>query len=408
MPFISERSLRAFESPIRKLTPFAEKAKAEGTRILHLNIGQPDILAPQVAIESLHDYDKKLIEYGPSEGILEYRSRLVEYYKTYDLDVSTEDIIVTTGASEALLLTLYACFDEGDEVIVPEPFYANYNGICAMAGVNIVPISSRLEDGFPLPSKEELLKAITPKTKGFLLCNPNNPTGKVYSKETLAFLTEMVAEKNLYLLIDEVYREFCYNEARFISGLWFDRAKENVIVLDSISKRYSSCGVRVGCLVTRNASLRRNILKFAQLRLCPPMIGQYYAIHTLDADQTYFREVLAEYARRKEVVVDRLRENPEIKYSSPEGAFYVFAKLPVSDTDEFCRWMLTDFRYQNTSVMLAPGSGFYSTEGMGKDEVRIAYVLKEEDLHLAMDCLLAGVTEYKKLEASRSMVNQDF
>lgn len=396
MPKPSNRGQYAFESPIRKLTPYADQAKSQGVQVFHLNIGQPDIHSPSSALESIRQYSEPLIAYGASEGFLPYREGLVEYYSKWGIHhLTTDDIMITTGASEALLFVLLASCDPGDEIIIPEPFYANYNGMCEMAQVKVVPITTSLDQQFAIPSREEFEQALTPRTKGFLLCNPNNPTGKVYDQATLEGLAQIIKANDLYLIVDEVYREFCY-ENSFYSALRLQEIEGQTVVVDSISKRYSACGARVGAVVTKIAALRKNMLKYAQLRLCPPMIAQYFALHTLDAEDCYFEEVREEYNSRREYVMARLSQMPGVSFSPPEGAFYVFARLPVGDAEDFAKWMLSEFRHEGATVMIAPAAGFYATPGLGQDEVRIAYVLREEALAKAMDCLEEGLKVYSK------------
>lgn len=393
MANVSQRSLYAYESPIRKLMKYANEARKAGVHIYHLNIGQPDVPSPVNPRDVLADWTMDYLPYGKSEGEEYMQKAFREYYRTWGIDIEAEDILVTTGASEALLFSIFATMDEGDELIVQEPFYANYNGISQMAGVNIRSIYTPFEAGFPVPSVKDFEAVLTPRSRALLLCNPNNPTGKVYSREMLLQLAELVIKYDLFLIVDEVYREFCY-ESEFYSVLEMEHIQDRVIILDSISKRYNSCGARIGCIVTRNARIRDMVLKYAQLRLSPPVLGQRYAEKAINPPEKFMKDMVDVYKHRRAYVVERLKNIPGVVLNEPEGAFYIFARLPVEDTERFCKWMLTDFRQDNQTVMLAPGNGFYATEGLGKDQIRLAYVLDLADLKIALDCLEAGLKSY--------------
>lgn len=380
MPQISDKGLAMPASPIRKLVPYAEGAKAKGVDVYHLNIGQPDIETPEVVMNGLRKINRKVIEYSHSAGFFSYRKKLSKYYNRFGTNITEENVIVTTGGSEALIFALQTCFNPGDEVIIPEPFYANYNGFTATAGVKIIPVTSHIEDGYSLPDTSEFERLITERTKGILLCNPANPTGYLYTKDELHALEQIVLKNDLYLIADEVYREFCYEGASPKSLLSFEEIEQNVIVIDSVSKRYSMCGARVGALVTKNKNVLDSIMKFAQARLSPPTLGQIAGELALETPQEYFEEVNREYDTRRKVLVDGLNAIDGVLCPMPKGAFYCMARLPIDDCDRFCQWILEDFQFQGKTVMMAPGSGFYSTKGAGKDEVRLAYVLKKEDL----------------------------
>ncbi|GAF03068.1 aspartate aminotransferase [Saccharicrinis fermentans DSM 9555 = JCM 21142] len=371
-------------SPIRKLVPYANSAKQRGIKIYHLNIGQPDIHTPKVAINAIKNIDRKVLEYSDSAGIPALREKLTHYYRAQNIELSKEEIMVTTGGSEAFIFAFFCCFNPGDEIIIPEPFYANYSSFANAMGINIKPISSTFERGFALPTIEKFEKLITPQTKGIFICNPNNPTGYLYSKEELHQLRDIVLQNNLFLLSDEVYREFCYDERGHFSALNLKGLEENVVLIDSFSKRYSECGIRIGTLVSRNKELISSALKFAQARLSPPLLGQIAAIASLDVAPKYTADVYKEYLQRRDVLVEGLNKIPGVKSLIPKGAFYTMAKLPVKDSEHFCQWILSDFEYQGQTVMMAPGSGFYSSRYLGKDEVRIAYVLNVEELKKAL------------------------
>jgi len=390
---VSQRSLYAYESPIRKLMKYANQAKRDGVHVFHLNIGQPDVASPVTPRDVLSDWSLNHLPYGRSEGEETMQQAFLDYYSNWDIQLDTDDILVTTGASEALIFSLFATMDQGDELIVQEPFYANYNGISQMAGVNIRSIYTPFEDGFPLPTMKDFESVLTPRSRALLLCNPNNPTGKVYSREMMLQLAELVLKHDLYLIVDEVYREFCY-ESEFYSVLQMDHIRDRVIVLDSISKRYNACGARIGCIVTRNAQVREMVLKYAQLRLSPPVLGQKYAEKVINPPEAFMEEMMKIYRARRTYVVERLQNIPGVVLNEPEGAFYIFAQLPVEDTEQFCKWLLTDFRKDDRTVMLAPGNGFYATEGRGRKQIRLAYVLDLPELALALDCLEEGLKSY--------------
>ncbi len=394
MPKISEKGKQMPQSPIRKLVPFAEEAKKKGRRIYHLNIGQPDIPTPQIAMDAIRNNPLKVVEYSHSAGNESYRRKLSEYYRNIDINVDEKEIIVTAGGSEAILFALMSCLDTGDEVIVPEPFYANYNGFTVAAGVKIVPVTSYIESGFALPPVDELEKLINKKTKGIIICNPNNPTGYLYSQEEIEQLGRIVKKHDLYLFSDEVYREFCYDGNTHFSVMHLKGAEENVVMIDSVSKRYSACGVRIGALVSKNREVMATAMKFAQARLSPPSFGQIVGEAALDVSPDYFSEVQEEYISRRNMMVEALRNMEGVECPMPKGAFYATVKLPVDDADKFAQWLLSDFEHNNETVMLAPASGFYATQGYGKQEVRIAYVLKKEDLANAMKCLEIALSKY--------------
>ena len=382
------------ESPIRKLVPFAEEAKRKGRKVYHLNIGQPDIRTPEVAREAVKNMTDQVIEYSHSAGNESYRRKLAVFYKKIGIDVDHTEMLVTTGGSEAISFALMSTVNPGEEVIVPEPFYANYNGFSVAAGVNVIPITSGIETGFALPPIEEFEKVITPRTRGAVICNPNNPTGYLYSKEELEVLGEIVRKHDLYLFSDEVYREFCYDGEEHFSAMKLEGLEKNVVMFDSVSKRYSMCGARVGTLVSKNREVISTALKFAQARLSPPAYGQVAGEAALDTPSSYFKEVYNEYIDRRNYMVEALNNMPGVLCPTPKGAFYTVVRLPVDDTDEFARWILSDFEYHNQTVMMAPASGFYSTPGLGKQEVRIAYVLRKEELARAMETLAEALKAY--------------
>jgi len=394
MPGISEKGRLMPASPIRKLVPFAEEAKRKGRKIYHLNIGQPDIPTPQVALDAIHNNTLKVVEYSHSAGNESYRRKLSEYYRNIDIDVDHTQIIITTGGSEAILFALMSCLDPGDEVIVPEPFYANYNGFTIAAGVKIVPVTSSIDTGFALPPVADFEKLINSSTRGVIICNPNNPTGYLYSEEEMGKLGELIKKHDLYLFSDEVYREFCYDGHTHFSAMHIKDAEQNVILIDSVSKRYSACGVRIGALVTKNMDIISTAIKFAQARLSPPSFGQIVGEAALDTPQNYFDMVSEEYVRRRNLMVGMLNKIDGVVCPMPKGAFYTTVRLPVNDADQFSQWLLSDFEYNNETVMLAPASGFYSTPELGKDEVRIAYVLRSEDLEKAIKCLEKALEVY--------------
>lgn len=394
MPKISEKGLAMPESPIRKLVPYSEKAKKKGIKVYHLNIGQPDIATPQSMINAMHNLDKTVIEYSHSAGILSYREKLCGYYQSNNIEVHPENIIVTTGASEAILFGVHSCMDPGDEIIVPEPFYANYNGFLNSAGVKIKPIISGIETGFALPPMVEFERAITPRTKGIMICNPNNPTGYLYSEEELEVLRQIVLKHDLFLFSDEVYREFCYDGLAHHSVLNLKGIDEHVVLFDSVSKRYSACGLRIGCLISRNNEIVATALKFAQARLSPPSLGQIASEAAMETPRSYFEDVLQEYTNRRDTVVEMMNKIKGVLCPNPRGAFYVTARLPIDDSDRFCQWLLEEFNYKNQTVMLAPATGFYATPGAGKNEVRISYVINVPDLKRSMECIEKALEVY--------------
>lgn len=381
-------------SPIRKLVPYAEAAKKRGVTIFHLNIGQPDIHTPEVMMNAIRSIDLKVVEYSHSAGIESYRKKLAGYYKGYEINVDWTDIIITTGGSEAIEIGMMACLNPGDEIIVPEPYYANYNGFSTQANVVVKPIPSSIETGFALPPISEFEKAITPKTKAILICNPSNPTGYLYNREELEILKQIVLKHDLFLFADEVYREFCYDGREYVSVMHLDQLDQNVVLMDSISKRYSACGARIGALVSKNKEVMAAALKFAQARLSPPTFGQIAAEAAIDTPQEYFEEVKKEYVARRDYVVETLNKMDGVYCPKPSGAFYCMAQLPVDDADKFCQWLLESFEFNHQTVMLAPASGFYSKPESGKHQVRIAYVLKLESLKNAMDCLREALKVY--------------
>lgn len=392
---ISNRGQQMPASPIRKLVPFAESAKKKGIKVYHLNIGQPDIETPAPMLDAVRHSDFKILEYSHSAGNESYRRKLVTYYKSVGIDIAYTDIVVTTGGSEAILFGMMSCLDVGDEVITPEPFYANYNGFAVAAGVKIVPVTSSIENGFALPPISALEEKITNKTKAIIICNPNNPTGYLYSREELEVLKNIVQKHGLYLFSDEAYREFCYSGTHF-SAMRLEGIEENVLLMDTISKRYSSCGARIGALITKNSQVLNTALKFAQARLSPPTFGQIAGEAALGLPHDYFDATKAEYKLRRDTLVSRLNKIPGVFSPTPGGAFYVMAKLPVDDAEKFCQWVLESFSYNNQTLMMAPGSGFYSTPGLGKQEVRFAYVLNAADINSAMDCLEKALEEYNR------------
>lgn len=402
MPTISKRGQEVPLSPFRKLVPVADRAKARGKHVYHLNIGQPDIETPASALDKIRSTNLKVLAYSPAIGIASYREKLVGYYRHYGVDIDPEHLIITTGASEAIQFILLSCLNPGDEIIIPEPFYANYNGFSQIANTTIKPITCRIEDGFALPDAVDFEAQISERTKAIFLTNPNNPTGCYYPESVLRELGKIVKKHDLYLFVDEVYREFCYDGATFFSVLNLEGLEDNVVVLDSISKRYSACGARVGTLVTRNDALIETVTRYAKLRLSPPGLGQILAEGTLEMEDNYIGFVQEEYDRRRQVVYRRLRHMPGVVSYKPGGAFYCFAKFPVDNADDFCKWLLEDFEHEGATVMLSPGEGFYATPGLGVDEVRIAYVLNTKDLEAAMDCLEKGLTAYpKRLEKAK-------
>lgn len=381
-------------SPIRKLIPFSEKAKQEGKTIYHLNIGQPDIETPEIMLSAVRNNTLKVIEYSHSAGNESYRRKLVDYYNKYGIQLAHTEIMVTTGGSEAIEIAMMACLDEGDEIIIPEPFYANYNGFGIQAGVKIKPIISKIEDGFALPPISEFEKLITPSTKAIMICNPGNPTGYLYTKAELEALRDLVKKHDIFLFADEVYREFCYDGKEYFSVMNLKGIEQNVVLMDSVSKRYSACGVRIGALISRNKDVMDAALKFAQARLSPPTFGQIAAEAAIDTPDSYFKKVITEYVARRDYVVKALNNIPGVFCPNPSGAFYVIAQLPIDNSDKFCQWLLESFEYEMKTVMLAPATGFYSTPGAGMDQVRVAYVLNLDDLKSAMKCLEEALKQY--------------
>ncbi|HVY75635.1 MAG TPA: pyridoxal phosphate-dependent aminotransferase [Puia sp.] len=393
MPSISKRGQDMPASPIRKLVPYAEAAKKRGTRVFHLNIGQPDIETPPTTLDAVRHFDFRILEYSHSAGNESYRRKLVTYYGRKGIDVQYDQIIVTTGGSEAILFGLFSCLDPGDEVIIPEPFYANYNGFALEAGVKVVPVSSSIESGFALPDAGEFEKRIGPKTRAILICNPNNPTGYLYSREELNTLSRLVKKYNLYLMSDEAYREFCY-EGEHTSAMQLPGLEENVLLFDTISKRYSACGGRIGALVSRNQSVLDAVLKFAQARLSPPSFAQILGEAAVDLPENYFDTTREEYRKRRDLLVSRLNRMEGVYCPNPGGAFYAIARLPVQNAEDFCQWLLESFSHEGKTLMLAPAAGFYETPGLGQDEVRLAYVLNCEAIDQAMDCLEEALRVY--------------
>lgn len=390
---ISQRGKDMPSSPIRKLASFAEAAKKEGVKVYHLNIGQPDIETPSIMMEAVRNADMKVLEYTDSAGILSFRKKLANYYQSKQINVDYTDILITIGGSEGILFAFMACLDAGDEIIVPEPFYANYIGFAKAAGIKIIPITSTIESGFALPPIESFKAKITPKTKGIFICNPNNPTGYVYSEQELLQIRDLIKEKDLYLFSDEAYTEFSYT-GKVKSTLTLEGVEDRVIMIDTFSKKYSACGARIGALVTKNKAVIEAVMKFSQARLSPPTLEQIAAEAALSLPPDYFDATREEYANRRKTLISRLEKMEGVFCPAPSGAFYAMAKLPVADTDAFCQWLLTDFRKDNTTIMLAPASGFYTTPGLGKDEIRLAYVLNEKDIHAAMDCLEEALKQY--------------
>jgi len=400
MPSISDKGRAMPASPIRKLVPYSEEAKRKGRKIYHLNIGQPDIPTPDVALDAIRNIDLKVIEYSHSAGNESYRRKLAEYYRKIGINIDHTDLLITTGGSEAILFSLMSCINPGDEIITPEPYYANYNGFCISAGVKIVPVTSYIKDDFALPPVSEIEKKITPRTRGIIICNPNNPTGYLYSEKELLQIRDIVIEHDLYLFSDEAYREFCYDGTEHISAMKMEGLENNVIMLDSVSKRYSECGIRIGAIVTRNKDVISTALRFAQMRLSPPGLGQIAAEASLETPAEYFKEINKEYTARRNFMVEALNKIPGVYCPKPKGAFYTVVKLPVDDADNFARWLLEEFEYKNQTVMVAPASGFYSDPSLGKDEVRIAYVLNIEDLKNAMETLAEALKVYPGIKRS--------
>jgi len=394
MPSISEKGRIMPSSPIRKLVPFAEEAKRKGRKVYHLNIGQPDIPTPVVALNAIRNIDLRVIEYSHSAGNESYRRKLATYYRKIGINIDHTEMLITTGGSEAILFALNSCVNTGEEVITPEPLYANYNGFAVSASVKIVPVTSYIKDDFALPPIKEIEKKVTSATKGIVICNPNNPTGYLYSRDELMHLRDIVKKHDLFLFADEAYREFCYDGAEHFSSMNLKGIENNVILLDSVSKRYSECGVRIGALITKNKEVISTALKFAQARLSPPGLGQIAAEASIDTPPEYFKDVNREYTARRNYLVEALNRIPGVYCPKPKGAFYTMVKLPVDDADKFAQWLLEEYEYKNQTVMVAPASGFYSTPGLGKNEVRIAYVLKIEDLRNAIEVLTEALKVY--------------
>lgn len=394
MPKISIRGTEMPSSPIRKLAPLAEDAKRRGIKVYHLNIGQPDLPTPQVGIDAIKNIDRKILEYSPSQGYRSYREKLVNYYAKYDIRLTADDIIITSGGSEAVLFSFLACLNPGDEIIVPEPAYANYMAFAISAGAVIRTIATTIDEGFALPKVEKFEELINERTRAILICNPNNPTGYLYTRREMNQIRDLVKKYDLYLFSDEVYREFIYTGSPYISACHLEGIENNVVLIDSVSKRYSECGIRIGALITKNEEIRKAVMKFCQARLSPPLIGQIVAEASLDAPEDYSRDVYDEYVERRKCLIDGLNRIPGVYSPIPMGAFYTVARLPVDDCEKFCAWCLSDFDYEGETVMMAPASGFYTTPGAGKNEVRIAYVLKKEDLMRSLFVLRKALEAY--------------
>lgn len=401
MPTISERGERMPQSPIRKLTPLANAAKKRGIHVYHLNIGQPDLPTPQVALDAIKNIDRTVLEYSPSQGFLSYREKLVKYYSKYKINVNADDIIITSGGSEAVLFAFLSCLNPGDEIIVPEPAYANYMAFAVAAGAVIRTIATTIEEGFSLPKVDKFEELINDRTRAILICNPNNPTGYLYTRREMNQIRDLVKKYDLYLFSDEVYREFIYTGSPYISACHLKDIEQNVILIDSVSKRYSECGIRVGALITKNAEVRKAVMKFCQARLSPPLLGQIAAEASIEAGENYNRDVYDEYVERRKCLIDGLNRIPGVYSPVPMGAFYTTVQLPVDDAEKFCAWCLTDFSYENETVMMAPAAGFYTTPGAGIDQVRIAYVLKKEDLIRALFLLRKALEKYPGRTLSR-------
>ena len=394
MPEISVRGLEMPESPIRKLAPLAVEAKRRGIKVYHLNIGQPDLPTPQCGLDALKKIDRTLLEYSPSQGYLSYREKLCDFYKKFNINVKPDDIIITAGGSEAVLYSFMACLNPGDEIIVPEPAYANYMAFAISAGAKIKTIATSIEEGFALPKVEKFEELINEKTRAIMICNPNNPTGYLYTRREMNQIRDLVKKYDLYLFSDEVYREYIYTGSPYISAMHLQGIENNTVLIDSVSKRYSECGIRIGALITKNEEIRKAVMKFCQARLSPPLIGQIVAEASLDAPASYYRDVYDEYVERRKCLIDGLNRIPGVYSPIPMGAFYTVAKLPVDDSDKFCRWCLEEFNYEGETVMMAPASGFYTTPGAGRNQVRIAYVLKREDLQRALVVLQKALEVY--------------
>ena len=394
MPQISVRGLEMPESPIRKLAPLAADAKKRGIKVYHLNIGQPDLPTPDVALNAIRNVDRSILEYSPSQGFLSYRTKLVDYYKKYNINVTPDDIIITCGGSEAVLFAFMSCLNPGDEIIVPEPAYANYMAFAISAGAKIRTIATTIEEGFSLPKVEKFEELINDKTRAILICNPNNPTGYLYTRREMNQIRDLVKKYDLYLFSDEVYREYIYTGSPYISACHLEGIQQNVVLIDSVSKRYSECGIRIGALITKNEEVRQAVMKLCQARLAPPLIGHIAAEASLEAPDEYYLNVYDEYVERRKCLIDGLNRIPGVYSPIPMGAFYTVAKLPVDDSEKFCRWCLEEFNYEGETVMMAPASGFYTTPGVGINQVRIAYVLKKEDLNRALFILRKALEAY--------------
>lgn len=394
MPTISHRSSSLPSSAVRKLVPFADEAKKEGAHVYHLNIGQPDIDSPKEMMNAISTYEGNYVPYTHSAGNISYRDKLVTYYSKHNIHINSDDLVVTASGSEALLFSMLTCMNPGDEIIIPEPFYTNYNSLAHITGVKIIPVTSNIEDGFKLPEIKQFEEKISDKTKAILICNPNNPTGYLYSSEELNQLKDLVLKHDLFLISDEVYREFVYDADDYVSILTIEGLEDNAIVLDSVSKRYNACGLRIGAFVSKNKDLIEKVIKLAESRLSPPALAQHVAEAAIETEDSYFEGVKEEYLKRRDYLVERLNAVDGVTCPVPGGAFYCVVKLPIDDSDKFCEWLLTDFRHENETVMLAPATGFYATEGLGKDEVRIVYVLKVEDLKKAIDCIETALEVY--------------
>ena len=394
MPQISQRGINMPESPIRKLAPLAVRATLRGIHIYHLNIGQPDLPTPDEAINAIRNIDRKVLEYSPSQGFLSYRKKLVNYYSRYNIHVTPNDIIITSGGSEAVLFAFMSTLNPGDEILITEPFYANYLAFAISAGAVIKTIATTITEGFCLPKVEEMEKLITPRTRAIMICNPNNPTGYLYTRKEMNQIRDLVKKYDLYLFSDEVYREFIYTGSPYISAMHLEGIEQNVILIDSVSKRYSECGIRIGALITKNESVRKAVMKFCQARLSPPLVGQIAAEASLEAEEDYLRDVYDEYVERRKFLIDSINRIPGVYSPIPMGAFYTVAQLPVDDSEKFCAWCLTDFSYENQTVMMAPAAGFYMTPGLGHNEVRLAYVLNKEDMAKAVEVLTKALEAY--------------
>ena len=407
MPTVSDRGRIMPDSPIRKLGHLAEKAKEMGRKVYHLNIGQPDLQTPPEALAAIKNIDRTILEYSPSEGIRSFRAKLAKYYHKFNIDVDVDDIIITTGGSEAVTFAFMSCLDPGDEIIVPEPAYANYEAFAIVAGAEIKSIAAKIEEGFSLPPVEEFEKLISPKTKGIMICNPNNPTGYLYTREEMNKIRDLVKKYDLYLFSDEVYREFCYTGAPYISAFHLEGIEQNVVLIDSVSKRYSECGLRIGALITKNAAVKKNVMKFCQARLSPPLIGQIAAEASLDADPDYMLNNYNEYVNRRKFLIDGLNRIDGVYSPIPMGAFYTVARLPVDNSDKFCAWLLSDFEYENQTLFLAPASGFYTAANQGMDEVRIAYVLNKKDLAVCLKILEEALKVYPGSKVRQKIVSEE-